>query len=166
MADQLSHPGSGVGGWQFSTIYKFLSGAQVAWGNSVYQGDGSWKDFHNKPHQYEMTNSGFNIATILNAVTNKIHLYLAGTQCVQLPYVPAEPPPPGSREQLRLLRPEELPHRRIRHCFRRASTPSTASTVPNSPTSTPPPAQVPSATSITLQPAVPALLQGGLHLVF
>ncbi len=60
-----------VGGWQFSTIYNFLSGAQVAWGNSVYQGNGSWKDFHNNPHQYELTNSGFNIATILNAVTNK-----------------------------------------------------------------------------------------------
>jgi len=60
-----------VGGWEFSTIYGFLSGAPIAWGNSVYQGDGSWKDFHSKPHQYELTNSGFNIASVLNAVTNK-----------------------------------------------------------------------------------------------
>ncbi len=66
-----------VGGWQFSTIYNFLSGAQVAWGNSVYQGNGSWKDFHNNPHQYELTNSGFNIATIFNAVTNGAATYAA-----------------------------------------------------------------------------------------
>jgi hypothetical protein len=60
-----------IGGWEVSTIYGFLSGAPIAWGNAVYQGNGSWKDFHNNPHQYQLTNSGFNIATILNAVTNK-----------------------------------------------------------------------------------------------
>jgi len=60
-----------IGGWEFSTIYGFLSGAPIAWGNAVYQGDGSWKDFHNNPHQYQLTNSGFNIAAILNDVTNK-----------------------------------------------------------------------------------------------
>jgi hypothetical protein len=59
-----------VGGWQFSTIYGFLSGAVISWGNAVYQGNGTWKDFHNNPHQYTLGNNGFNIASIFNAVSN------------------------------------------------------------------------------------------------
>jgi hypothetical protein len=60
----------GVGGWEVTTIYGFLSGAPIAWGNAVYQGDGSWKDFHNNPHLYSKTTPSFNTAAIYNIVTN------------------------------------------------------------------------------------------------
>jgi len=61
----------GLGGWEISTIYGYLSGAVLSWGtNSVYQGDGSWKDFANHPHAYNTSVPSFNIATIFNKVTN------------------------------------------------------------------------------------------------
>jgi len=60
----------GIGGWEVTTIYGFLSGAPIAWGNAVYQGNGSWKDFHNDPHLYSKAVPSFNIASIYNVVTN------------------------------------------------------------------------------------------------
>ena len=61
----------GLGGWEISTIYGYLSGAVLSWGtNSVYQGDGSWKDFANHPHNYSKTTPSFNIASIYNVTTN------------------------------------------------------------------------------------------------
>jgi hypothetical protein len=64
----------GLGGWEISTIYGYLSGAVLSWGtNSVYQGNGSWKDFANNPHFYSTSTSGprsFNIASIYNVNTN------------------------------------------------------------------------------------------------
>jgi hypothetical protein len=64
-----------IGGWQVSTIYGFLIGAPISWGNAVYQGNGSWKDFHNDPHNYNTNHGGFNIATILNVNTNTTATY-------------------------------------------------------------------------------------------
>ena len=61
----------GLGGWEISTIYGFLSGAVLSWStNSVYQGNGSWKDFANNPHAYSTSAPSFNIATIYNVTTN------------------------------------------------------------------------------------------------
>ncbi len=60
----------GLGGWEISTIYGYLSGAVLSWSNSVYQGDGNWKDFANHPHAYSPSAPSFNIATIFNTVTN------------------------------------------------------------------------------------------------
>jgi hypothetical protein len=60
-----------VGGWEYSTIYGYLSGAVLSWGtNSVYQGNGSWKDFANSPHFYSKSTPSFNIASIYNINTN------------------------------------------------------------------------------------------------
>lgn len=60
-----------VGGWEISTIYGYLSGAVLSWStNSVYQGNGSWKDFANHPHNYSTSVPSFNIATIYNITTN------------------------------------------------------------------------------------------------
>jgi hypothetical protein len=59
-----------VGGWEISTIYGYLSGAVLSWSNSVYQGNGSWKDFANNPHAYSPSVPSFNIATIYNVNTN------------------------------------------------------------------------------------------------
>ncbi len=61
----------GLGGWEISTIYGYLSGAVLSWGtNSVYQGDGSWKDFANNPHFYSKSTPSFNTAAIYNVTTN------------------------------------------------------------------------------------------------
>jgi hypothetical protein len=60
-----------VGGWEVSSVYGFLSGAVLSWGtNSIYQGNGSWKDFANNPHLYSSTQPSFNIASIYNVNTN------------------------------------------------------------------------------------------------
>jgi carboxypeptidase family protein len=68
----------GLGGWEISTIYGYLSGAVLSWGtNSVYQGNGTWKDFANHPHAYSTSVPSFNIATILNTVTNGSTTYSA-----------------------------------------------------------------------------------------
>ena len=61
---------AGLGGWEISTIYGYLSGAVLSWGNSVYQGNGSWKDFANHPHNYSTKVPSFNIASIYNVITN------------------------------------------------------------------------------------------------
>jgi hypothetical protein len=58
-----------VGGWEVTTIYGFLSGAPIAWGNVAFQGS-SWNDFRNNPHFYSTTQPSFNIAPFFNAVTN------------------------------------------------------------------------------------------------
>ncbi|MGA2963709.1 MAG: carboxypeptidase-like regulatory domain-containing protein [Candidatus Korobacteraceae bacterium] len=60
----------GLGGWEISTNYGFLSGAVISWSNAVYQGDGSWKDFAMHAHAYSTSVPAFNIATIYNANTN------------------------------------------------------------------------------------------------
>jgi hypothetical protein len=39
-----------IGGWQVSAIYQFLAGMPISWGNAIYTGDGSWRDFHNVQH--------------------------------------------------------------------------------------------------------------------
>jgi len=39
-----------IGGWQVAAVYQFLSGMPLSWGNAIYAGDGSWKDFHNVQH--------------------------------------------------------------------------------------------------------------------
>ena len=67
----------GIGGWEFTTIYGFLSGAPISWGNAVYQGNGSWSDFHNNPHLYSKSVPSFNIASIFNTVTNGSTTYTA-----------------------------------------------------------------------------------------
>ncbi len=39
-----------IGGWQVTAIYQFLSGMPISWGNAIYAGNGSWKDFNNVQH--------------------------------------------------------------------------------------------------------------------
>lgn len=60
----------GIGGWEVTTIYGFLSGAPISWGNVAFQGGSNWSDFHNNPHLYSTTAPSFNIAPFLNAVTD------------------------------------------------------------------------------------------------
>ena len=38
-----------VGGWEISSIYQYLSGTPLQWGNAIYTGN--WHDFANNPHQ-------------------------------------------------------------------------------------------------------------------
>jgi hypothetical protein len=62
-----------VGGWEVSTVYGFLSGAVLSWStNSIYQGNGTWKDFANNPHFYSTSQPSFNIASIYNVTTNSV----------------------------------------------------------------------------------------------
>ncbi len=45
-----------VGGWELSSIYQYLSGTPLGWGNAIY--NGTWSDFHNNPH--DTTTASFN----------------------------------------------------------------------------------------------------------
>ena len=45
-----------VGGWEVSSIYQYLSGTPLQWGNAIY--NGNWHDFANNPHN--TTSASFN----------------------------------------------------------------------------------------------------------
>ncbi|MDE3063360.1 MAG: TonB-dependent receptor [Acidobacteriota bacterium] len=48
-----------IGGWEISSIYQYLSGTPLSWGNVIY--NGTWSDFHNNPH--DTTTPSFNTST-------------------------------------------------------------------------------------------------------
>ena len=47
-----------VGGWEVTSIFQFLSGTPLQWGNAIYTGN--WHDFNNHPHQTQ--GASFNTA--------------------------------------------------------------------------------------------------------
>ncbi len=47
-----------IGGWEVTSIYQYLSGTGLGWGNVIY--NGNWHDFHNNPHQTQ--GASFNTA--------------------------------------------------------------------------------------------------------
>lgn len=60
-----------VGGWELSSIYQYLSGTPLSWGNVIYSGN--WSDFHNNPH--DTTTPSFNTSTFDRVAANQPNSY-------------------------------------------------------------------------------------------
>jgi hypothetical protein len=60
-----------VGGWEVTSIYQFLSGTALGWGNVIYTGN--WHDFGNNPH--DTTTASFNTANFDRVSTDQPNGY-------------------------------------------------------------------------------------------
>jgi hypothetical protein len=60
-----------VGGWEVTSIYQFLSGTPLGWGNVIYTGN--WHDFQNNPHH--VGTASFNVANFDHVSTDQPNAY-------------------------------------------------------------------------------------------
>ena len=57
-----------VGGWELTSIYQYLSGTALGWGNMIYTGN--WHDFNNSPHKPYYQGPSFNTANFDSVLTD------------------------------------------------------------------------------------------------
>ncbi len=60
-----------VGGWEITSIYQYLSGTPLQWGNAIYTGN--WHDFSNNPHK--TSGASFNTANFDKVSTDQPNGY-------------------------------------------------------------------------------------------